>query len=293
MKLIISLAASFKLAFIFVYTCAANTTEAPAGHGCGEKKTDHISKTVDFLDLKKHGGEALDHAFANLQAEVDTINFDSEAVKNWISSIPVDKLPNLPFIDEGEEIKNIADLVAKLIKKSESVLKENATTALAETKKLLSASFNAAIANLLPKGIFAADAAWLENCCDTTGFWSSPNVIVAGKAAERGSASFSAKVKIGGSLGVEATTVCEISFSVKLSISLTSWTNARFWPPNLDGEDKNRRGCSVVVRAQPNWKATYDTESGGGVMLVVKLGRGSDLVNDPKLKEVETKLSIP
>lgn len=282
----------FLLVSLLGHVANGQQTTEPAGD-CGSQQYDSPSSTKDVFDLKDRSEASLKMAFDRLEQQVATVDFDEEAVKNWIQSLPADQVPDLPFVDEDKTIKDIADLVSELIAKAENLLKAEATKALKNTKSTLTAAFNAAVANLTPKGVFAADAAWLNHCCGSTGYWSNPSVTKAGKTAERATAAFDAKVNIGGSVGVEATTKCSISFKLQLSLSLTSWSNVRFWPPAKEkGDESNRMGCSVTVKALPNWKATYDTQFGAGVLLIITLGKGADLENEPLLKEVDAVLKI-
>lgn len=281
-----------ELAFLLICTQIAFITPAFASNPeiSGEPQSKTFTARKDVLGLKDKGQASLDHAFEYLQGQVDSINFDSQAVKNWIESVDV---PNFPLIDEEETIEDLAALVARLIEKAEVALKENITEALATTKTALSTSFNAAIAGLLPQGTFSADAAWEKYCCDTTGFWSSPDVTKKGITSKTGTAAFKAEVEIGGSVGVEATTKATMEFSLSLTLEHTGWANARFWPaPTGSGDDSNHKGCSVTVRAKPLWKASYSASAGGGVMLTVTLGSGQALENVPALNEVEAKLTI-
>lgn len=271
----------------------SQTTNPPPGH-CGDLKFDSPNTVKDVLDIKDRGKDAIDMAFAKLQEQVDSIVFDEQAVANWLKSLPSNQIPNFPLIDEGKVIKDISELSVALIKKAEIFLKAELTAQLALTKKALQASFDAAVIILLPRGIFKADASWEEFCCDKTGYWTKPDVTAAGETVARGTASFKAKVLIGASLGLEASTPCEINLNVKLSLALTKWSDIRFWPPPRNGDDdSNQRGCSVTVRALPNWKATYDRELGAGAMLILSLGKGSDLENFPKLREVDAILYMP
>ena len=285
--------------FLQASVTAQQTSAQPTGHDatppgdCGSQMYDSVRSSKDVFDIKDRAEEALNFAQARLQKQVDSIHFDTDAVEKWVKSLPVDKLPNFPFVDEEKTIENMADLVVRLIEKAEKLLKEVATKELDDSKKELKEAFDAVVAGFLPQGLFEADTAWLEDCCGSSGYWTTPRANISGNTAVRASASFKLKVDIGGSVGVEAGTKCEINFTLKLSLSLSKWTDARFWPPPKDkNDDSNHRGCSVTVKARPNWKATYDAEQGAGVMLIVSLGRGKDLENEPPLKEVDAILKI-
>lgn len=262
----------------------------PSGH-CGDPKSASPSETNDVLDLTERSTDAIEHATDKLEGQVDSIDFDSQAVQNWLSQ---QQLPDLPLVNEDKTINNIAKLTAALIERAEKSLKEAAKNALNATESALKTSFETAIQSLLPTGDFSADAAWEEKCCDTTGYWSNPSVIKSGVTSKKGKAGFNVQVDIGGGLGVEAETKATIEFEVSLELALTGWANARFWPSAKNADDNsNHTGCSVTVKALPEWAATYGATQKAGVMLIVTLGSETKLENDPKLKEVETTLSIP
>lgn len=259
-------------------------------HECGPIQGQAFSATKDVLDLGTKGQDAINHAFAYLQGQVDSIHFDAQAAANWVKTV---NPPDFPFLDEGEMITDIAGVIEKLIIKAESTLKSKTTAALATVKTQLTTSFNLGVATLLPQGVFRADASWKKECCGSSGFWSSPTVISAGITSTTGSASFNVELNLGGSVGIEVTTPANIEFSVSLSLEHTGWSNARFWPPAAGPEDEsNHKGCSVRIMAQPEWQATYDASGGGGALLKVNLGVARTLANIPMMKEVEATVSI-
>jgi hypothetical protein len=106
--------------FLQASVTAQQTSAQPTGHGstppgdCGSQMYDSVRSSKDVFDIKDRAEEALNFAQARLQKQVDSINFDTDAVEKWVKSLPVDKLPNFPFVDEEKTIEDMADLAVCL-----------------------------------------------------------------------------------------------------------------------------------------------------------------------------------
>lgn len=280
------------LACVFPYTGFAQQQSSPDGC-CGDRKSESPSVRNDVLGITQKIDTSLDTAFTRLQEQIDTIEFDSEAIGGWIGGLEPGNV-DLPFIDEAV-INNVAEAVPEWIDRAEELLQEGLTAARGATETALRTSFNNAMSSFVPGGNFQADVSWKIDCCETTAFWSSPYVQLAGSPTSvKGTADFEAEISVGPAVGITATADASVNFGLELDFGITDWSNERFWPsPSGIGDTSNREGCSVQVRARPDWEATYLATGGGGALLTVTLGIGATASNDPNLPEVTTTLSIP
>lgn len=270
----------------------AQQQQSSGGH-CGKRMGGTAVVWNDAAGITQKVDISLNTAFGRLQEQINTIRFDSEEVKDWISDLDPGKV-NLPWVDEEQVIEDVAEAAGALIDQTEDLLKNALTTARGSSETALRKSFTSAMKSFAPGGNFKADISYLKDCCATTGYWSGPSVQLAGRpTAVKGIADFEVKVGIGGSVGIEATTEASMKFGLELELALTKWSDWRFWPPaSGENDSSNRKGCSVQVRSQPNWKASYIAKAGGGALLTVVLGVGATADNTPKLPEVTTSLSI-
>lgn len=274
--------------------CFAQQQQSSGGH-CGDRKSDSPTVRNDVLGVTQKVDTSLDTAFTRLQEQIDTIEFDSEKVADWINGLDAGQV-NLPFwVDEEQLINNVAKVAAALIDRTEQLLRDALTAARGTTEAALRTSFTNTMGSIAPGGNFQADVSWLTDCCETTGYWSSPFVQLAGNPTSvKATADFEAEVSIGAAVGIAATTDASVNFGLELEFGITGWSNTRFWPsPSESGDISNQESCSVEVRSQPDWNATYSATGGGGALLTITLGAGATANNSPKLPEVTTTLSIP